>query len=107
MNMQTEQNEPIIATREEDGRPTGTQGGEEIANGCGIVERNLDPVFVIENFAVRTTRLTVCSSSPYEVVRVCGIVDWFKRKLRKSRYGSFVLVGVLLSGVKGGDPPVL
>ena len=50
---------------------------------------------------------TVCSSSPYDVEMVWGIDVWFKRKFRKSKYGSLVSVGVLLSGVNGGDPPVL
>ena len=50
---------------------------------------------------------TVCSSSPYDVVNVWGIVEELRMKFSQSRYGSLVFVGVFESGMKGGEPPVL
>jgi hypothetical protein len=41
------------------------------------------------------------------VLIVCGIVDWFRMKWSQSRYGSFVSLVVMLSGINGGEPPVL
>lgn len=67
------------------------------------------PKYRGENFVayVAKSRGTVCSSSPYDVVNVWGITDELRMKFSQSRYGSFVFVGVLESGTKGGEPPVL
>ena len=50
---------------------------------------------------------TVCSSSPYEELIVCGIVACLKMKCNQSRYGSLEFVFVAESGLNGGEPPVL
>ena len=50
---------------------------------------------------------TVCSSSPYEELMVCGVVGSASKCCNQSKYGSLVFVFVAESGSNEGEPPVL
>ena len=67
---------PLITAREEDSGSTGSQCSQHVTDTGRIIERNL--VYASHHSTKDHTllaTLTVCSSSPYEVVRTWGMVD--------------------------------
>ena len=73
---------PLITAREEDSGSTGSQCSQHVTDTGRIIERNLVYASRHSTKGHRLlAKLTVCSSSPYEVVGTWGMGLWQKKAL--------------------------